>query len=242
VVALWRAGEKVLVFYHYRATGRALRQHISALLNEEIDRLGQATKPNLSLDEAHKPLEDFGERFFKDEDLRVLVSSWIDGIVVRFPALLSGPEAKSSMLYAVTFVPHRLSFAIYRCNFGDDLSAPPSQTRSTQLTRRNSHYARRLNTLVDFLRSVASTLSATFSSRRSKLSNGTHFGKEVRALFDPAENRGISGAAGAALLPNVQMANGEVHQETRQRLLLTFNTQLFPEVLIASSVRDASIG
>ena len=38
------------------------------------------------------------------------------------------------------------------------------------------------------------------------------------------------------LLPNVRLANGEVRQETRQRLLLTFNTPLFPEVLIASSV------
>ena len=38
------------------------------------------------------------------------------------------------------------------------------------------------------------------------------------------------------LLPNVRSANGEVKAETRRRLLLTFNTPLFPEILIASSV------
>ncbi len=34
----------------------------------------------------------------------------------------------------------------------------------------------------------------------------------------------------------MRLASGEVRQETRQRLLLAFNTPLFPEVLIASSV------
>ena len=40
VVRLWLAGEKVLVFCHYRATGRALRRHISQRLQDEIDELG----------------------------------------------------------------------------------------------------------------------------------------------------------------------------------------------------------
>ena len=38
------------------------------------------------------------------------------------------------------------------------------------------------------------------------------------------------------LLPNVRLANGGVRQETRRRLMLTFNTPFFPEVLVASSV------
>ena len=38
------------------------------------------------------------------------------------------------------------------------------------------------------------------------------------------------------LLPNVRLANGEVRAETRRRLLLTFNTPWFPEILVASSV------
>jgi len=38
------------------------------------------------------------------------------------------------------------------------------------------------------------------------------------------------------LLPNVRLANGKVKLETRQRLMLTFNTPFFPEILIASSV------
>jgi hypothetical protein len=39
-VRLWWAGEKVLIFCHYRATGRALRQHISKALQEMITNHG----------------------------------------------------------------------------------------------------------------------------------------------------------------------------------------------------------
>ena len=37
-------------------------------------------------------------------------------------------------------------------------------------------------------------------------------------------------------MPNIRLANGLVRQETRQRLMLAFNTPFFPEVLVASSV------
>ena len=37
-------------------------------------------------------------------------------------------------------------------------------------------------------------------------------------------------------MPNIRLANGLIRQETRQRLMLAFNTPFFPEVLVASSV------
>ena len=40
----------------------------------------------------------------------------------------------------------------------------------------------------------------------------------------------------AALLANVRLVNGATSGETRQRLMLTFNSPFFPEVLIASNV------
>ncbi len=63
---------------------------------------------------------------------------------------------------------------------------------------------------------------------------GTHFGREVRAAFDVAESDASDKTA--ILLPNVRLANGDVRDATRRTLLLTFNTPLFPEILIASSV------
>jgi superfamily II DNA or RNA helicase len=40
----------------------------------------------------------------------------------------------------------------------------------------------------------------------------------------------------STVMPNIRLATGVVKQETRQRLMLAFNTPFFPEVLIASSV------
>src|SRR5690606_6879877 len=67
-----------------------------------------------------------------------------------------------------------------------------------------------------------------------QVQTGTHFGKDVRSAFDPAE--GDAADESAILLPNVRLANGKVRDDTRRTLLLTFNTPLFPEILIASSV------
>ena len=37
-------------------------------------------------------------------------------------------------------------------------------------------------------------------------------------------------------MPNVRLVNGSTKPETRQRLMLTFNTPFYPEILVASSV------
>jgi superfamily II DNA/RNA helicase len=37
-------------------------------------------------------------------------------------------------------------------------------------------------------------------------------------------------------LPNVRLANGVTRQETRQKLMLSFNTPFYPDILVASSV------
>ena len=44
------------------------------------------------------------------------------------------------------------------------------------------------------------------------------------------------GASPERLLPNVRLVNGAVKSDTRQRLMLCFNSPFFPEILIASSV------
>jgi superfamily II DNA/RNA helicase len=58
----------------------------------------------------------------------------------------------------------------------------------------------------------------------------------VRASIEGDADDDEIGDERRRLLPNVRLANGEVRPETRRRLLLTFNTPLFPEILIASSV------
>jgi superfamily II DNA/RNA helicase len=55
----------------------------------------------------------------------------------------------------------------------------------------------------------------------------------VRESYSPEE---VLGESTESLLPNVRLVNGSTKPETRQRLMLAFNTPFYPEILIASSV------
>ncbi len=59
----------------------------------------------------------------------------------------------------------------------------------------------------------------------------THVASTLATTDDSAEQ----------LLPNVRLVNGRTRSETRQRLMLTFNTPFYPEVLIASSVMSEGV-
>lgn len=234
-VALWRAGEKVLIFCHYRATGRALRQHISALLDKEIVRLGQAKLPGLSQADVQRTLEEIGERFFKDEALRTVVTDWLRSIVRAFTGL--SEEHANSLIDIVRRFIRTPSFLVRYLPLQTNdmvqafLNAFEAADNGQQSLRQSiEHFCRFLAE-----RCIESE-RADFLAALEKVQTGSHFGKDVRDVFDPAEAFGLGDDAGAALLPNVRLANGQVRAETRLRLLLTFNTPLFPEILIASSV------
>lgn len=232
-VRLWQVGEKVLIFCHYRATGRALRQHISSLLDDEITRMGQAKLPGRSASEVRRALNAIGDRFFEDDKLRLAVTKWLTKTVDQFPAL-SGTQ-KIAVVDVVRRFVRTPSFLVrYLPLQSHDIAreffkAVEEETGEQQSLRR---------TIEHFCRFLAERFDAEredFLAALDSVQTGSHLGKEVRRLFDPAESdQGHSGKT--VLLPNVRLANGEVRAETRRRLLLTFNTPLFPEILIASSV------
>jgi hypothetical protein len=234
-VALWKAGEKVLVFCHYRATGRALRQHISALLNDDIIRLAQAKLPGRSSTEVQKILDQLGDRFFEDDRLRVLVTDWVGSIVQQFPGLSATQgeavvEVVRRFIRTPSFLVRYLPLEAERLTDAF-VAAVNSDTEAQQsLRHRIEHFCHFLA-----YRCIEEERAA-FLSALDTIQTGTHFGREVRKVFDPAETGTADRDAGAILLPNVRLANGEVRSETRMRLLLAFNTPMFPEILIASSV------
>jgi hypothetical protein len=72
-----------------------------------------------------------------------------------------------------------------------------------------------------------------YLSAIQNIQTGTITGHDVRHTFAEDE---CQGTKPERLLPNVRLVNGSVKQDTRQRLMLTFNSPFFPEILIASSV------
>jgi hypothetical protein len=66
-----------------------------------------------------------------------------------------------------------------------------------------------------------------------RVQTGSHFGVDVAKEYEDDE---LQGAGSESLVPNVRLVNGTSRPETRQRLMLAFNTPFHPEILVASSV------
>ena len=65
------------------------------------------------------------------------------------------------------------------------------------------------------------------------IQTGAIRGADMTYAYTPDE---LQGGHPGRLIPNVRLVNGTTKQDTRQRLMLTFNTPFYPEILIASSV------
>jgi superfamily II DNA or RNA helicase len=230
-VALWETGEKVLIFCHYVATGRALRQHISALLQAAITRLGQAQLPGASEEQIRETIDSVGERFHSNDRLRNVAAAWAGDIVDQFPPLAEHRDAIIEVVlrfvrtpsFVVRYLP--LAEKNLAKAFSDAANARSADRRP--LRGEIEHFCKFLaeRCIDSERRDILEALD--------KVQTGTHFGREVTDTFDPGESRSNEGTV---LLPNVRLANGKVRSETRLRLLRTFNTPLYPEILIASSV------
>ncbi|MGH8318120.1 MAG: helicase-related protein [Steroidobacteraceae bacterium] len=230
-IELWKAGEKVLIFCHYRATGRALRQHISARMHQEVLVLAGQKVPGLSPKEIEALLDELGERFFKDDRLRSSVTAALESIVGRYNLTFDEHAQAVEVIRRFLRTP---SFLVRHFPL---TGADPvvGMAQALEVRQGGESLRERIEGFCQFLAERCTSVErAEFLTALSKVQTGTHFGKEVRAAFDPAE--GDAADETAIFLPNVRLANGEVRTDTRRTLLLTFNTPLFPEILVASSV------
>lgn len=231
-VDLWKKGEKVLVFCHYRATGRALRQHISALLQAEIMQMARNKASSASDADVAQTLASLGDRFDADRRLGRISRDWIRTIVAQYPDLAKVEEtvvdAVQRFIRTPSFLVRYLPLAAEDIE-AEFLAAVEGTRVGTQpLKAQVEHFCQFLAE-----RCIDAERTAVLEAL-DKVQTGSHIGRDVQAAFDPMESSGSG--TDAVLLPNVRLANGEVRQDTRQRLLRTFNTPLFPEILIASSV------
>lgn len=233
-VELWRRGEKVLIFCHYRATGRALRQHISSLLRKEIVGLAKEKLQHHSESRINEKLDSVGKRFFDtDGPLRREITEAIYEIVKPFDYGLSKDRQEQVVEVLRRFLRTHSFLARY---FPLDRDAGPKDFVEALESEDMSGLSLKQK-IRDFGTFLADRCidaeREEYLSTLEKIQTGAYTGKDVRSVFDPAE---AGAERDTALLPNVRLANGEVKEETRRRLLLAFNTPLFPEILIASSV------
>lgn len=231
-VRLWQAGEKLLIFSHYRATGRALRDHISAKLHERIIDRGHQQLTDLPRAKVAKALEDIGDRFFdRDGSLRQEVDESLSRIVVARTNL---PEEDRQQVVAICRRFLRTPSFLVRYF---DLTRSDRAAAFVEAIERDDlggqSLRHRIEHFCEFLTGLIPEERTEYLESLRRLQPGSHIGREARNTFESTE---LTGHPTTTRLPNVRLANGTIAEETRRRLLLAFNTPLFPEILIASSV------
>jgi ERCC4-related helicase len=233
IVDTWGRGEKVVVFCHYVATGRILRQRISDAIRSEIRRLG-AHKLACGEDEVDERLDLLGKRFFdEDSPIRVACDDQASAIVSEFPGLEEGQRKDLVEIirrnvrtpwFLVRFFPLERERQDEAAMLGALDSPDKSGLTLRQLLQQFMCF------LVD---RCGEEDRRRYIAAVKKIQTGAHFGVDVAREYEDDE---LQGAGSESLLPNVRLVNGTTRSDTRQRLMLAFNTPFHPEILVASSV------
>ena len=222
VADLWEAGEKVVVFCHYRVTGRALVKHISNALEQRL--WGSASKRlGITIDDAKERARQWGDAFEPDRPLDRTIRTVVEELLTPNTAI--GAEERDRVADIVRrFVRTPLFLARYVDLTVEDRA---SVLDEALLFGGTESLRGRLATFATFLADLSNSERGKYLEALSRI----HPGPQYEQPEDGERHRGAT-----QLLPNVRLASGAVRPEVRERLLLGFNTPFFPEVLVASSV------
>lgn len=231
VVDLWREGEKVLVFCHYVATGRTLRQRISDAIDDEIKTLG-ARKLGCERDQANRELEALGLRFFDvDSPVRRGCDRASADLIRHWEILAPHKPALVDVMRRFMRTPSFLTrfFPLAEGALTEDAVQQALATEDQS----GITLEQLLGGFLEFLAvRCGEEERRRYVEAVSRVQTGSHVGRDAAA----EEQSEGDGTQSARQLPNVRLVNGSTIPETRARYMLAFNTPFYPEVLVASSV------
>lgn len=259
-VSLWLSGEKVLLFCFYRETAKALRQHIGREV-EKATLLHAAKK--LDLDVARNPerLKGWFERVARrlaDEDSpfhKAILATLAEPFKVdEFSVLRAHKDELLQLLAAYVRSPSFIARYLPLDTRAVREALWEGSTRP-QVVRAGA---------AALSGALMETTDASAMSMRSRVEEFLRFAKElaergqkqVAAGNDEGEaplteylkaiavqirgggddEEGKTETATYRAQQPVRMVFGETKRETRERLMLAFNSPMFPEILISSSV------
>ena len=228
VLELWRQGEKVVVFCHFRETGRALVRHLSTAMEQQLWR-DAVSRLGLDEDKLRKAVQDFGARFESKGGMREPLDDELARRMGHFPQL---KEKEREQIQDV--VRRFLRTPYFVARFFDIKARSGDQTLQSAFGIPDASGVSLGEKIDSFLQFIANRCSE--GERKQYLDALGRMQPGMRDELSRDSGDDLVQLRGFKTMPNVRLANGLVRQETRQRLMLAFNTPFFPEVLVASSV------
>ncbi len=236
VLELWCAGEKAVVFCFYVRTGRALRAHISHAIQEHVVREA-ARKLKMDSGDTSRivtEVERLSLRFFDpDAPVTKAATSTVEGLFADLD--LRDDERQQAVDVVLRFL-RTPSFLVRHTDLAEKNRVRAFERALGQTDASGRSLRDKLEGFGQFLVDRVVEERAELLAALGTIHTGTIFASAEDALIpgEVADGR-------EALVPNVRLANGEVSREARRRLMLTFNTPFFPEVLISSAVMGEGV-
>lgn len=228
---LWRRGEKVLIFCHYRQTGRALHRCLSEAMLDEIE--ARAAEQLGCLPQA---VPDAMNRFIDrlDRDRATLVIALIDEIIAGHPVLQATKRREAIHAVVLRFL-RTPSFLVRFADLASDKDPMAWVDAMFDRTDASGQSLREvLGKFLDFLAlRCGEEERGAYLDALARIQTGTHAGAEAEASF--GEDEAVTSER-IRLVANVRRVYGDTRDEARDRIMLAFNTPFYPEILIASSV------
>jgi ERCC4-related helicase len=229
-IALWQKGEKVLIFCHYIATGKALRQYISQEMKAAIRRDG-AEKLSCTPDEVFDRLEQLGLRIGNASgSLHRHIQERLESMISVYPSL---QQQRDKLVGALIRYMKTPSFLI---RFAPDFELDnPSEWFDRCLSEKDASGISLLgmiNGFIYFLDKRDEARDGYIDALNSLQPGGIRANDVSEVYLDDEQPEDTDNT----VMANVRLCYGATKQVLRQKLMKTFNTPFFPDILITSSV------
>ncbi len=223
VIELWEQGEKVLVFCHYVKTGRALRTHISYLARKKLYERA-AMKLSCDMDAVEDQLEKNGKRFRRGSRLYRRMEEIVGTLISGYKNLEPCRDRLLDIVHRFMITP---TFIVRYFEFAGSKVQPKSLHLAFDYREKvGLSFSELLQHFFKFLSDLTSEERENYLQALDSIQTGNI---TLKSDVDDENEKD-------AILASVRLINGSVKQNTRQNLMLAFNTPFYPEILIASSV------
>lgn len=224
VVELWGKGEKVLVFCHYVKTGRALRTHISNKIREKLYEQA-AIKLSCDITDVEEKLRNMGIRFREGSGLRNRAEELIEELISPFSNLNDQHDLLLDIIHRFMRTP---TFLVRYFEYAGSRVKPDTLHKAFEY--KVDHGLSLNELLTNFFKFMD---DLTLEERKAYIEalDSIQTGDiSLKSNTDGEDERRD------AVIAAVRLINGSVKNESRQHIMLSFNTPFYPEILVASSV------
>lgn len=232
-IELWGKGEKVLIFCHYIATGKALRKYISDAMKNEV-RIKGSQLLNCKPEEVFDSLAKYAGKI-NDSDSRLGKKCLqIINDILSDPDFDELSEHRDAIISAVLRYMRTHSFLVRFASAGLDDANEAMVVKAFETTDNSGFsFKQMLISFFKFLKERKEDRDEYITALKSIQPGGIRVKDAILTEDDEDLTDDISSDI---LMANVRLCYGATKQEFRQKLMKTFNTPFFPDILITSSV------